>query len=151
MNIALSNTDILKKVDCKFLLNNQLNNITDINILLPKTLLLYQPAKIGHFTCVFSNREGINYFDSYGTVPDTPLKWYPDNHEAGFTFLTKLLTKPNSIIYNEKKLQSKNTSTCGHWCCIRLIYSNLTNEEFNSCFDGIKNKDELIVKLYESF
>jgi hypothetical protein len=151
MNTPLSNTDILNKVDCKFLLYSNMHNIKSIRQLLPKTLILYQPADIGHFTCVFENDEGINYFDPFGYVPDIPLSWghFGDYHD--FTYLTKLLSESDEpIIYNEFHLQKMDTSTCGHWCALRLLYSDMCNDDFHRCFKNIKNKDRMIVKLFQS-
>lgn len=149
---ALSNDNIQSKVNCKFILYQDMYRINNISELLPKCLILYQLATIGHFCCVFINSEGINFFDPLGYFPDDELKLVSGGApKHDFTYLNKLLWNTDiPIIYNDYKFQSKNTSTCGHWCCIRMIYSKLTNDEFISCFKNIAEKDDLIVKLYDS-
>jgi hypothetical protein len=157
VNKPLNNIDIQNKVGCDFILYENMMNIRNINELLPKTLILYQLHKVGHFCCVFKNDEGINFFDPLGIyVDDELLLTSPDRKHKlhhDFTYLTKLLSdvKDTPIIYNEYQLQGHKTSTCGDWCAIRMIYSDLFNDEFKDCFNGIKNRDKLIVKLYNSF
>ena len=152
----LAGEDIQKKIGCKFILYEDMHKVKDIRELLPKTLILYQLARVGHFCCVFENTEGINFFDPYGTFVDDELK-IMCQHEAGqinhdFAYLTQLLlNQPRKIIYNEHKLQGSGSSVCGHWCAIRMIFSKLHNDEFFECFRGIKNKDVVIWKLYNSF
>ena len=128
--------------------------ISNIDMLLPKTLILYQLADVGHFTCVFENDEGINFFDPLGYTPDYMLSkvsknYNPLNHD--YTYLIDLLIKQNKpVIYNEHKLQKMNTATCGHWCTVRMRYNNLHCDEFAECFKGLKNRDKTIVKIYNN-
>lgn len=154
-DIPLSNLDIQQKVNCKFYPYEFVNKINNINDFLPKSLILYQLAEIGHFVCIFQNKEGINFFDSYGYKPDEQLNFMPDELKKklkhDYTYIIRLLlNQPYPIIYNEYKLQKLKASTCGHWCTIRLIYSDLTNDEFASVFKNVKDKDKLIVKLFNS-
>lgn len=146
----LSNVDIVDKLGCKFMLYDDIHLIKNIRELLPMTLILYQPADIGHFCCVFENKDGINYFDPLGNKPDEPLAWGSISSYSNYTYLTKLLTKPKQIIYNEKALQGLHTSTCGHWCTIRMLCKSISNDEFNKCFENVGDRDKLIVNLYNS-
>ena len=152
VNNPLSNIDVQNKVGCKFILYENMHKVNNINELLPMTLILYQLANVGHFCCVFRNKEGINFFDPLGFKPDDELKLsndYAPNHK--FTYLIKLLSNTNEqIIYNEYKLQASGTSTCGHWCTVRMSSINLTCDEFADCFRGVKNRDEIIVKIFNS-
>lgn len=160
----LSNTDIQKKIGCKFILYSDMHKVKDINELLPQTLILYELAKVGHFCCIFQNDEltpnnkkgTINFFDPLGYIVDDELDLIPSGSRKkrlhhDFTYLTQLLAnQKKSVVINQYKLQSKNTSSCGHWVTIRMLCSNLHNDEFYKCFKNIKGRDKLIVRLYNS-
>jgi hypothetical protein len=161
MNQPLSNEDVQNVLQhygkpCKFLLYEDIPKIKNINELLPRTLILYQLQEIGHFCCVFINDEGLNFFDPLGSRPDDQLNLVrPDfvhSKNQDFTYLLYLFGKTKkNIIWNDTKLQKRKTSTCGHWCTIRMLYENLYDDEFASCFRGIKDKDLTVYKLYKSF
>jgi hypothetical protein len=148
----LSSDEIQKKIGCKFILYENMDDVKDINQLLPMTLILYQLAEIGHFCCVFENEEGINFFDPLGYAPDDELKMaggYAPDHD--FTYLVQLLENSDKpIVYNEHKLQSHKTSTCGHWCSVRMICRGILCDDFAKCFKNVKDRDETIVKIYNS-
>ena len=152
----LNDEQIIKKIGCKFILYEDMHKVNNINELLPCTLILYQLARVGHFCCVFENSEGINFFDPLGIFVDKELLMTSiDNiHKLrhDFAYLTQLLLNQNKpVIYNQYKLQGHKTSTCGHWCTIRMIFKYIHNDEFKQCFDGVKNRDKLIVRIYNSF
>jgi len=146
----LNNEQIQNKVKCKFVLYENMHKINTINELLPKTLILYQLARVGHFCCVFVNDEGINFFDPLGFKPDTELKLahgiipYHD-----YSYLVKLfINSGKKIVYNNHKLQASGTSTCGHWCSLRMLYSNLSCDEFANIFKDVNDRDETIAKIF---
>lgn len=150
IHIPLSSDEIQNKVGCKFILYEDMKNVKDISELLPMTLILYQLADVGHFCCIFENDEGVNFFDPLGYMPDDELKLVREdvqNHD--YTYLLRLLTKVNKrVIYNNYKLQSRNTSTCGHWCAVRMITRKMYCDEFAKCFKGCKNRDAVIAYIY---
>lgn len=147
---ALSNIDIMRKVPCKFYTYAQLRNVKSLSELLPKTLLLYMPHKIGHFCVIFVDGKGqVNFYDPLGYPPDR--KGYLGGYDKVKTkYLSRLLTQVPKIIYNEHPLQAHHTMTCGHWSACRLAFAGLTNEEWFSCFKNTKNKDDKIIRLYNS-
>lgn len=149
----LTASAIQRKVSCNFLLYENMHKIRNINDFLPRTLILYQLAHVGHFCCIFKNNEGIQFFDPMGDFPDDELKnsmGYAPNH--GFAYLDNLLmNSPLPVIYNQYKLQGHGTATCGHWCTTRMIFDSLYCDEFAECFKGVKNRDEIVVKLFNSF
>ena len=51
------------------------------------------------------------------------------------------------VEYNDKKLQSSKSSSCGRWCVYRMMRNDLTIEEFQDLFKNIKNKDKKIISL----
>jgi len=151
ISVPLSNIDILEKVqDCKFYTYSDLFNLRYVGQLLPRALLLYQPADIGHFTCVFLNREGINYFDPYGRYMDRS-DYFTGYDGSDFTQLTHILSQAPFVIWNEHPLQSSDndSQTCGYWCAVRLFYSDLTNDEFYDVFSRVLDRDEEIVQIYD--
>ena len=129
-------------------------NIKDISDLFPKTLILYELASVGHFCCVFENEEGVNFFDPLGIFPDDELfDMSPNRHILGYNFryLDELLARqPQKVIYNNYQLQQHHTSTCGHWCTIRMIYGDLSNDEFVNCFKDLNgyDRDRLVVRMF---
>jgi hypothetical protein len=152
----LSNIQIQKKVRCKFILYQDMHKIRNINELLPKTIILYQTARVGHWCCVFENSQGINFFDPLGFFIDEMLYRvsYDEatNIHHDYTYLIKLLaSQDRPVIYNEYRLQKSGTTTCGYWCTVRLIFSDVENDEFYDCFKNIHDKDKLIVKIFRSF
>jgi len=151
----LCSDDIVQKVGCKFILYENMRNVKDINELLPYTLILYELAKVGHFCCVFENKEGINFFDPLGMKPDEELMGAGEHaiNDLGhdFTYLIRLLGNSNKpIIYNNYKLQAHSTSTCGDWCGVRMVCRGLYCDEFANCFKGVPNRDTTIVKIFNS-
>lgn len=152
MNTPLSADDIVKKIGCNYVPYYNIHKLTDIKQLTSKpTLILYYPEDIGHFVCMFKNKEGINYFDSMGQHPDEIIGMKDEKYHD-FTYITQLLANSDEKInYNDFDLQKDGTMTCGHWCTIRLLYRSLGCDEFNNVFKKIHDRDRLIVKLYNSF
>jgi hypothetical protein len=146
----LTNIDILNRVKkyingVQFIPYSNLKNITNIEQLLPATIILYQnDGDVGHFVCIFLNTEGIQYFDPLGYFPD----WYlgkVDNitrikMNENFTYMINLLLNSKyKVNYNATRLESKDTSMCGHFVGVRLALHNLTCDEFIKIFKT-KNK-----------
>ncbi len=160
LHTPLNNLEITEKIPgCKFYPYDQIHNLTSISQLLPNSLILYELAKVGHFCCVFENQEGINFFDPLGMYPDDELEHvdprllYQDHED--FTYLRRLLSKTNQpVIYNQYQLQAHHTSTCGMWCCVRMLYSNITCDQFAHAFIDINfdpiQRDRMIVKLFQT-
>lgn len=123
-------------------------------------ILLYELNEdFGHWCCLWRNQEGINYFEPTGRMPDKLLQTHFNNPNgrkrmnANFTYLNLLLYNTSEkIIYNSDRLQPDNSITCGYWCCVRLIYGDIKNDEFNKIFLAypVKKREAKIVKIYES-
>ena len=113
----------------------------------------------GHWCCLFRNRQRheIEFFDSYGMLPDDQLEQGDElKNFAGQNhyYLTRLLADASEkIIYNHFKLQryAPNINTCGRWCLLRLLNGDLSLEEFKKLLDANKSKgisyDQLVTKL----
>lgn len=132
------------------------NDIEDVLGEHDKCVILYKTKQnYGHWTCLYRNGQGINYFDSYGEMVNDPLNYVPKwlHQELGqdHKHLIQLLLDSNEEVhYNNHKLQSDRAgvNTCGRWCCIRLMYPEITVDEFGKMFKRKKLKpDDIIVKL----
>ena len=111
---------------------SELANYNTLDDLLPNdrdyAFILYEdsPNK-GHWTCVSKNNNQIEYFDSYGGAPDSPLNWNPKAKNSqlgqGQKILSNLLEgSSKKVIYNPVKYQEEggDINTCGRHCVFRL-------------------------------
>lgn len=152
---ALSDRDVTRLVPhCQFVPYEDVHQFQSLRQLLPKSLLLYELARVGHFCCVFENNEGVNFFDPLGYQPDEELLLanpeYIERYHQDYTYLIRLLLQTKRpVIYNEYKLQASGTSTCGHWCTLRLLCSKLTNEQFVSLFDNVDDRDQIVAEVFQ--
>jgi hypothetical protein len=153
----------LKKYDlhAHFVAYEDLKTFERLDDHLPMILLYQLHVPAGHFVSLFLNKEGLNYFDSRAYVPDKLLETHFD-HTAGreamgadHTYLNELILRyldehDVKLIYNENKLQSQDSTTCGPWSAIRLIYGNVTNDEFWELWKDydIKQRQDMILKLW---
>lgn len=158
----LSNIEIIKKMErlgkpCKCIQYCYMHKFSDLNELLPRTLILYQyqGMGVGHFCCVFKNSEGVNFFDPIGLSVDAGLSSMDDYIKQEFThdypYLTKLFYDYGCGEYNEHKLQKIGTNACGYWCFVRMLFEDLTTDEFYDSFRKEENRDEAVEKLYNYY
>jgi len=111
-----------------------LKKYNNIESLLPKhpdfVFILYEDSpKDGHWTALTRDTaNNINYFDSYGGVPDKPLSWTALQERQrlgeGTPLLSALLDKtPLPVFYNNVDYQSKGVgvNTCGRHCCFYVL------------------------------
>lgn len=162
----LSNKDITKAlakhgIDVNFVLYSELKHIDSLREIMPCILLYELHYPVGHWVCVFVNREGIQYFDPTGHVPDSLLETNFD-HPAGrvkmsadFTYLNQLLLNlvnqtGQPMIYNDFPVQTKNSNTCGAWCFLRLLCQNMTCNEFIDSFKHLNGskRQEVVAKMW---
>lgn len=157
---SLSSTDISKFLNGKanIIAYDTLHKYNHIDQLLGKygscVILFLTKPNYGHWTCVFNNINGaIEFFDSYGFKPDSELKYIDKNFRnisyQNYPYLDALLyDSGRNIEYNDHQFQSKkpNHNTCGRWVCLRLLFKDLTLEEFSNLFN-IRNADMIITKL----
>jgi len=139
LQYPLSGTDMqLLNPDAKIITYDQLNNVFDIMDLFHDTnkiiiLVLLFSRHSGHWTTLFLNKEGLNYYDDYGKRPDYELDELTASQRREYNEkidrLTALLNK-YPYIYNAKKLQKDTTLTCGCFVSHRLHYSYLTENEY---------------------
>ena len=125
-------------------------------------LLLYEwEQDSGHWAVIFRNKDGINYFNSFGYMPDdVSSDTIPQNLRKRFgqsqRHLSYLLSNTNAELnYNEHIVQDDKANTCGRWCGYRLRQRNKSLYEFVKPFDNAYQKglnlDDLIIKITNKY
>jgi hypothetical protein len=143
---SLSDIDILKYVNNKSNLVTypEISDYKDIDELLGPyqccIILFLTKWKYGHWTCLFkvyNKRNTLEFFDSYGTIPDKEKEFIEDGFlkesDQERNYLSELLYKSGyNIIYNEHKLQKKEKgiATCGKFCSVRINYRDIPHKKF---------------------
>lgn len=155
----LSKKDIegIFKGRIKVILYNEISDYNNIHELLApygRVCILYYWRKYhGHWICVFKNKNNrVEIFNSFGgwiddTLNDINPEFRKETNQEN-KHLTEILYKGGrGVEYNDKRLQSLNSSTCGRWCVYRMLRNDLTIEEFQDLFKNVKNKDKKIISL----
>ena len=141
---SLSSEDVLEicKGKANLLTYPQLAEYTDLDDALgphKALILLYETKKnYGHWVCVFRrDKDTLEFFDPYGTVPDDELKdidmnFRKVNNELKPHLLSLMAKTGNKIIYNNFKLQKleNDINTCGRWTGLRILLRDMTIEQF---------------------
>jgi hypothetical protein len=152
---SLSGQEMLKlNPDARLLKYTDLykyNNIEDVFKDKKKIILLYllQSEYSGHWVCLFLNKKGLNFYDSYGVPYDyqldilTPERRKQLNEEQDY--LSKLLYD-YPVYYNEICYQGKGTETCGCFVTHRLHNSHLTDSRYLESLvkKGVTNPDKFV-------
>jgi hypothetical protein len=117
-----------------------------------KIIILYLTLNdmTGHWTCLFKNKNGINYFDSYGVPLDFQFELLTQEqrhklHEEQ-DYLKKMLFN-EKVIYNNITYQKLHTQTCGCHVSFRLYNSDKNDlEYFNIFADNNLKPDEFVAE-----
>jgi hypothetical protein len=135
---------------------SELADYDSIEQLLPAAkshvFLLYQHRpNDGHFVCIMRYGNTIEFFCSYGSKIDAPLKWTALKDRIalgeGKPWLSMLLRKAGkrfNAIHNPVAFQSKRqgVATCGAYCVMRinqLVNHNQELHEFIDYMEELKN------------
>jgi hypothetical protein len=131
----LSDSDIHEYLpNCNIIKYSELSKYPTLNDLLPEVksfcFILYEdsPNK-GHWTVVSKPKSGVaEYYDSYGGVPDAPLKWTSKEQRVGLGEGKPLLGNlfnncPEQVVYNKIHYQNEGqeVNDCGRWCILRTL------------------------------
>jgi len=118
-------------------------------------ILLYEwKADYGHWVCVFERDGVIEFFDSYGAIPDSELTDVPEhfahvNHEDHDYLMDLIRKSGKKLDYNTFDFQedSKGTATCGRHVAVRLAFRMVPNIQYVLMFiySGM-DPDELVTK-----
>jgi len=160
-NYSLSDSDI-KKICGKtniipYPKLSNYNNIDDLFDDLGRCILLFLTVNdhTGHWIAMIKKGNRIDYFDPYGTAPDSDKSWISKNKLIGLgedkPLLIDLFKKSGyKIYYNCYPFQKDKVgiNDCGRWCAIRLLFYKKSLPEF---YEMVKNSgldnDEFISKL----
>jgi hypothetical protein len=95
---------------------------------------------VGHWTCLTRRGDTVEYFDSYGNIPDHFLKESPP-------YLSQLLIQsPYQLLYNEDCFQGKGTATCGRHVITRILFRKYPLSFYQKMLEYIYD-DDLFVTL----
>lgn len=146
--------------NAKIMRYSSLAKLSDIEELLPKdksyAFLLYEDSPgSGHWVVVMRYGNTIEFFCSYGSKIDGPLRWYnpKDNVMLGqskpyLSLLLKKADKKFNAIHNSVPFQSSKhgVATCGAWDVMRvnqLVNHNQDLHEFQSYMEDVKKETGL--------
>ena len=158
---SLSGADIKSKVNCNLLQYSDLHKYNSIDDILgshKKCVLLYHTsANYGHWVCIYEYKGTTFFFDSYGSIPDSQLKFLnkdlKEELNSEHRHLTELLYRSNRPVeYNQHQFQKRepNIATCGRHCIVRLKYPEISIEEYHQIFKQSSryiDLDELVCLL----
>ena len=153
--------------NAKIMRYSGLARLSDIEQLLPTdksyVILLYENTPgSGHWVALMRYGNTIEFFCSYGSKIDAPLRWQnpKDNAMLGQTapFLSQLLNKAKGkfrAIHNPVAYQSskQGVATCGAWDVMRINQMKNHNQdlhEFHDFMESVKKEtgltyDEIVV------
>jgi hypothetical protein len=104
----------------------------------------------GHWIGLFINKDGnIEYFNSFGSFLEEGAlknidKKFKKKHGENFKYLTYLLyNSPYKVEYNNKKLQSEHSNTCGRWVIYRIQRDDLNIKQFQKLFNKDTKKNDI--------
>ena len=164
----MDDTDIRQYLpNAKVMRYSGLSRLSDIEQLLPTdksyVILLYENTPgSGHWVALMRYGRTIEFFCSYGSKIDAPLRWQnpKDNAMLGQTapFLSQLLNKAKGkfrAIHNPVAYQSskQGVATCGAWDVMRINQMKNHNQdlhEFHDFMESVKKEtgltyDEIVV------
>ena len=131
-------------------------------------VIIYYPTErtprglFGHYVCMCrDNRNKIYYyFDPVGSKPDaTKLEaedgLYHPYESLAQSLLTRLQSSDWQLDFSNHHLQPKgNSDSCGYWCILRLIFANLSGDQFAhqvrdwAKLGGYRNAEDFVQHLF---
>lgn len=157
-DIALSDTQVLKLINgrANLILYPNLHKYQTIDEILEPygaCIILYEAMpRYGHWCCIFKvNNQLLEYFNPYGGFhegfPDESLEYIPMSFRLKskqyYPYLSILMYEsPYQLSYNEFAFQKhgSNIKTCGRWCALRIVFKNLTLNQFHNMIESLKQK-----------
>ena len=160
---SLNGEEILNALDnkCNLITYSDIHKYKTIEELLgkyKKCVILYHTSEsYGHWVCCYENNNTIFFFDSYGSKPDSQLKFLPAHLKpvlnSQHNYLIRLMyNSGKDVEFNQYALQkhSQEITTCGRWCVNRLRFPEISVNEYYTIFKQSSNyisNDELICLL----
>lgn len=132
-----------------------------------KVLLLYQTdnvgrQRIGHWTGLIRNKDGISFYDPYGTWPDDqynniPFKYRKETNQTK-KFLSNLMYKSRYPLHyspHTHQVDAEGINTCGRHVAtfLKIGLEPEKYHEFMSivCKKKNKNPDQIVVDFTNNF
>ena len=145
---SLSNEDILNTIGnrANLISYTTIHKYKNLDQLLGKygaCIILYETKKnYGHWCCIFKlDDDTIEFFDPYSLMPDYQFEFIDNEYRLksnqNYPYLTKLMVdSPYNLTYNHYPFQQykKGINTCGRWCATRLLFRNLSLDDFIKLF-----------------
>lgn len=145
-------TNIIRYPDLK-----NYNNIDEILDDKGRAILLFLTIDdhTGHWIGILKQKDGIHYFDPYGTLPEGEKKWITKNKlielDEEEPYLTELLQKSGYDVYaNIYDFQEDKAgiNDCGRWVATRLKYYKKSLKDFYKMVKKSNiDEDDYITKL----
>lgn len=135
---------------------HELNNYRSINQLLGQdgiVIILYEMREnFGHWCCMWRlNTNTLYFFDPYGLKMDTEIKYAHYNIRLGsIPHLTYLVNLGGyTVVNNTTQMQEfkHQVNTCGRHVVQRILWKNLSNENYVNMFLNQKLKPDQYVSL----
>jgi hypothetical protein len=131
------------------------NNIYEALGPYERVVILYMTKEnYGHWCCVWLDKRGICFFDSYGGSPDSQLMHIPEyfRYESGQArpLLTALMYDSGmNVNYSDYELQrmEEGVNTCGRWVCTRLLYPTIEEDTFYKLMTSTDIDPDVLVTL----
>jgi len=145
--LPTSDEYILNKIKTNIVTYSELKNVNNIDdvFINDSCIILYEKTAgdVGHWCCMVKRNNLISYFDSYGREPDPYIYL-----RGQYPYLSKLLYKsPYNLEYNEYDYQSKNVSTCGHHCIVRILFKYKPLKKYQDFMNQFKNDDDVVTAI----
>jgi len=159
MDYSVSNFDIWRVLgkETRIIDYIELQKVKNIKSLFKNSdvcVILYLTQKnYGHWCLLTNYKNKIQFFDSYGIMPDEELLFVPEifrkDNNILIPHLTYLLLKSKKQIeYNHHVLQGEDMKTCGRWIIFKAKMKNYLNGSINAFANIFKDDnftpDELI-------
>jgi hypothetical protein len=101
---------------------------------------------VGHWTCMIRRPDSIEFFDPYGSAPDTTQKGgmsrsHLEALDMESPLLTSLMRKSGlPVYYNTYPFQRDrgDVATCGRHCAVRLLYAPYSLDHYKKIIDKSK-------------
>lgn len=170
LNYPLSDLDIRKffKNKINIMRYSELQNYDNILDVLGKyerVIILFEAEKMNHWVLLMIIRKPnkkpfILFHDSYGCIPNNEFNYIPKSfqkmsNQDRNVLLHLLIDCPLQTHYNQYRLQkiSSEISTCGKHACVRALYPEIDENQFNKlirdeCKLNKLSSDEIINALF---
>lgn len=152
VDIALSDKEVLDLVHnrAELILYPDIYKYSSIDDMLgphrAAIILFEAQPNYGHWVALFNDGINLEFFNSYGGYPDDTLKFIDKKFRVisnqDKPYLSYLMmNSPYILHYNQYPFQkhNKDVKTCGRHAALRLVFRDLTIDEYKDMFDYLKD------------